>query len=92
MPETELRGRNQAGRVIVYPKGVWNKDDVLPLHVCRNSAGDSVTLDLDPGQQVINVPLTTIDKVVAELHLPRVDFIKMDIKGSEKGCRVLPTP
>ncbi len=72
------------GRVIVYPKGVWNKDDVLPLHVCRNSAGDSVTLDLDPGQEVVNVPLTTIDKVVAELHLTRVDFIKMDIKGSEK--------
>ena len=29
------------------------------------------------------VPLTTIDKLVAELKLPRVDFIKMDIEGAE---------
>ena len=29
------------------------------------------------------VPLTTVDKLVAELKLPRVDFIKMDIEGAE---------
>jgi hypothetical protein len=29
------------------------------------------------------VPLTTIDKLVAELKLDRVDFIKMDIEGAE---------
>jgi hypothetical protein len=29
------------------------------------------------------VPVTTIDKLVAQLGLPRVDFIKMDIEGSE---------
>ena len=28
-------------------------------------------------------PLTTIDKLVAELNLPSVDFIKMDIEGAE---------
>jgi hypothetical protein len=31
----------------------------------------------------VEVPLTTIDKLVTELHLPRVDFVKMDIEGSE---------
>jgi len=31
---------------------------------------------------VVNVPLTSIDKLVAQLQLPRVDFIKMDIKGA----------
>jgi hypothetical protein len=31
----------------------------------------------------VQVPLTTIDKIVAELGLPRVDFIKMDVEGSE---------
>jgi hypothetical protein len=29
------------------------------------------------------VPLTTIDKLVDELKLARVDFIKMDIEGAE---------
>jgi hypothetical protein len=31
-----------AGRVIVYPKGVWDKDDLLTLHIDEhNSAADS---------------------------------------------------
>ena len=34
----------------------------------------------------IDVPLTTIDKLVAELNLPQVDFIKMDIEGSEPNA------
>jgi len=31
----------------------------------------------------LRVPLTTIDKMVAELNLDRVDYIKMDIEGAE---------
>jgi hypothetical protein len=31
--------------------------------------------------------VTTIDKIVAELHLPRVDMIKADIKGA--GTRMI---
>ncbi|MBZ5581727.1 MAG: FkbM family methyltransferase [Acidobacteriia bacterium] len=75
-----------AGRVIVYPKGVWDKDDVLKLQVDpRNSARDSFVADLSgPGVHSIDIPLTTIDKLVAELNLPRVDFIKMDIEGAER--------
>ena len=30
------------------------------------------------------MPLTTIDELVSELKLRRVDFIKMDIEGAEK--------
>lgn len=32
----------------------------------------------------IQIPVTTIDKLVSELKLDRVDFIKMDIKGAEQ--------
>jgi hypothetical protein len=31
----------------------------------------------------VRFPLTTIDKLVSELKLERVDFIKMDIEGAE---------
>ncbi|HYW45041.1 MAG TPA: FkbM family methyltransferase [Bryobacteraceae bacterium] len=66
-----------AGRVIVVPKGVWNEEGTLKLY------GDSVVerRGTSPG---VDVPLTTIDKLVADLKLPRVDFIKMDIEGAEK--------
>jgi FkbM family methyltransferase len=73
-----------AGRVVVYPKGVWNKDDVLKMQIDRdNSAEDSFFRKFDGGQ-FVEVPLTTIDKMVAELGLPKVDFIKMDIEGAEQ--------
>jgi FkbM family methyltransferase len=72
------------GRVIVYPKGVWDKDDILTMQIDpKNSARDSVVANLGPGVNSIKVPLTTIDKLTAELNLPRIDFIKMDIEGAE---------
>jgi FkbM family methyltransferase len=72
------------GRVVVYPKGVWDKDDVLKLSVDpTNSARDSFVRPLE-NAQTIEAPLTTIDKMVEELRLRKVDFIKMDIEGAEQ--------
>ncbi|HET8546470.1 MAG TPA: FkbM family methyltransferase, partial [Bryobacteraceae bacterium] len=73
-----------AGRVVIYPKGVWETETVLRFHkVEGNSGGDSFVIDNGPGGSV-EVPVTTIDKLVSELRLDRVDFIKMDIKGAER--------
>jgi FkbM family methyltransferase len=72
------------GRVVIYAKGVWDKDDVLKLSVDPiDSARDSFVRPIT-NAQFIEVPLTTIDKLVEELRLPRVDFIKMDIEGAER--------
>jgi FkbM family methyltransferase len=66
------------GRVVVYPKGVWDKDAELDLR------RDSVVLSRpEPPQRL---PVTTIDHIVSELQLPSVDFIKMDIEGAEKNA------
>jgi FkbM family methyltransferase len=78
-----LKAEIAAGRVIVYPKGVWDKDDVLVLNrSTKDSAEDSFVRseDTQPGP---TLALTTIDKLVAELRLDRVDFIKLDIEGAE---------
>lgn len=76
------------GRVIVYPKGVWDKDDLLTLQVDdTNSAADSFVMKPEKSKpSEIKLPLTTIDKLVAELNLPKVDFIKMDIEGAEPNA------
>ena len=72
------------GKVVIYPKGIWDKDDVLKLSVDPiDSAQDSFVRPIE-NAQFISVPLTTVDKLVAELGLPRVDFIKMDIEGAEQ--------
>jgi len=74
------------GRVIVYPKGVWDKVDTLDLEVSNGGtmSGSSLVIHDPMRPSKIKVPLTTIDLLVEELHLPRVDFIKMDIEGAEK--------
>lgn len=74
-----------AGRVIVYGKGVWDKDDWLVLNVDpSNSAADSFVMQPKGATGGLQLPLTSIDKLVAELKLERVDYIKMDIEGAEQ--------
>jgi len=74
-----------AGRVVVYPKGVWDKDDFLTMHVDPNNpAADSFVIERKGSQAAARLPLTTIDKLAGELGLPRVDYIKMDIEGAEQ--------
>jgi FkbM family methyltransferase len=73
-----------SGRVVIYSKGVWNQEEVLKFAVDPNdSAKDSFVRAIN-SPNFISVPVTTIDKMVVELDLPRVDFIKMDIEGSEQ--------
>ncbi len=77
-----------AGRVVVVPKGVWDKEDVLLLkRDPRNSAADSFVM-LPDGTPGVKAPLTTIDHLVADLKLERVDYIKMDIEGAESRALV----
>lgn len=76
------------GRVVVYPKGVWNAEDTLEMYLYSESQLDSFTMTSRPesvsAPKRVALPLTTIDALVRELNLPRVDFIKMDIEGAEK--------
>lgn len=73
-----------SGRVILYPGGVWDKDEVLTFKVDpKNSGADSFVLRRDGAVDVEKVPVTTIDHLMKQYNLPRVDYIKMDIEGSE---------
>ena len=73
-----------SGQVVVVPKGVWDKEDFLDLLVDPdNQPADSFVIHRPGAKPVARVPLTTIDHLVAELNLPRVDYIKMDIEGAE---------
>jgi FkbM family methyltransferase len=74
-----------SGRVIIYEKGVWDKEDFLTINVApANPAADSFVMSPEGSQAGQKLPLTSIDKLVAELKLERVDYIKMDIEGAEQ--------
>lgn len=74
----------RSGRVIVYPKGVWNTEGELELSLNPSNQGANSVVIPQTEARKVRVPLTTIDKLVQELKLSRVDFIKMDIEGAEK--------
>lgn len=77
------------GRVIVYPKGVWDHVDTLDLTVSGGGTMSGGSVIIAPNEYMtgkVRVPLTTIDLMVAELGLKKVDFIKMDIEGAEKNA------
>ena len=84
-----LRDEIEQGRVIIYPKGIWDVPDELPLwEDPDNSGADGFLLKEDNFEAHHTIPLVPIDQLVAELELERVDVIKMDIKGAvERALR-----
>jgi FkbM family methyltransferase len=77
-----------SGKVIVYPKGIWNEEKRLVFYSNGNGgAGDSFLERGERAKVVADIPVTTVDKIVSELQLPRVDLIKADIKGA--GTRMI---
>ncbi|MBM3792826.1 MAG: FkbM family methyltransferase [Acidobacteria bacterium] len=77
----------EEGRVIVYPKGVWHREEELKFYDYDNSALDSAILEERPEEgrkpNKVRVPVQAIDNIMAELKLERVEFIKMDVEGAE---------
>ncbi len=77
-----LAKETAGGKVIIYPKGIWDCETTLTLFAnLANTAGNSFVGN-SAGQELPGIPVTTIEKLVRELKLPRVDFIKADVKGS----------
>ena len=73
----------EAGKVVIYPKGIWDSEGALTLFGDSKTGVGNSFVEQNNSAQVMNaIPVTTIDKVVAELNLPRVDFIKADVKGA----------
>lgn len=73
------------GRVVIQAVGLWNQPAELPLRVdANNSARNSFILKFGPEVSEVKVPLVTIDSMIENLALTKVDFIKLDIEGAEK--------
>lgn len=83
-----FKGEIDAGRVVVVPKGVLDREgDLAFQHHRTNPAANAFLLNHKPsttGDPLPRVAVTRIDTLVTNLRLPRVDFIKMDIEGSER--------
>lgn len=75
---------NSLKNVMVVPKGVWNKRDKMKLYLANGvHVGHSLVSDRVERDKFIEIEVDTLDNILEELGITRVDFIKMDIEGAE---------
>ena len=71
-----------AGRVTLVEAALWEAPGTLDFITGHHSGAGQVHPQGEHPAHL--VPATTIDETVARLQLDRLDFIKMDIEGSER--------
>ena len=73
------------GRVILVEAGVWHKEAKLEfVRSTSNSAANSFIRQATDFSVIKKVPVRPLDKILEQLGVTGVDFIKMDIEGSER--------
>jgi FkbM family methyltransferase len=70
------------GRVRLVQAAAWHASG--PLKFELGDASQTGRVAGSPSVRAVNVRAVTLDEVVDELQLGRVDFIKMDIEGAER--------
>ena len=78
-----LKNEIDSGRVILIEKGLWSSGGVLKLYTGGKNSG-MASMVLKDSESYVEVPVVTLDQIVDELKLERVDYIKMDIEGAER--------
>jgi FkbM family methyltransferase len=75
----QLNGR--PAHVHLIPKALWDYE--TEIEFCeRGALGSSAFWD-GPGGHKVKIRTTTLDQVVAESNLAKVNFVKMNIEGAE---------
>jgi FkbM family methyltransferase len=72
---------NNYENVIVFPKAVSNRTERINLFLCEEHTGDHRIFDSRDGRNSIEIETVALDDFFSEKE--RIDFIKMDIQGSE---------
>lgn len=78
---------NNFTNVIAVKKGAWSEKDVLTFHVGLRPGEHSFVLHDDIANQSqlkeVRIEVDTIDSMLKEQGITKVNFIKMDIEGAE---------
>jgi len=72
-----------SGQVIIVSKGVWSSETTLGLRIAPDNSGAN-TVVFQHDWPTTTIQVTTIDSLVKQLGLRRVDYIKMDIEGAAR--------
>jgi FkbM family methyltransferase len=79
-----FRSEIQSGRVLVVPKGAWDKEGTLLLKASNLNSGNNSFVYEKSRSAEISVDVATLDSMVQSSELPTVNYLKMDIEGAER--------
>lgn len=76
---------NQLDNIEVFPVAVGDHVGDVELHLPAHALHASLAASGEPGEQVVVVPLITLDSAVQSGALPAPSLIKVDVEGGELG-------
>jgi FkbM family methyltransferase len=76
----------KSGRIRLIEKAISDKPGRPALQLSTSNDSHSLFLPQNSGKEEM-VEVSTIDTLVSDSRIPRIDFIKLDIEGAE--CRAL---
>lgn len=74
------------GKVILIPEGAWSEESTLDFGIGVGNSGSGSLVLQESSSKRIQVPVRTIDSMLARVGVDRVDFLKMDIEGAERNA------
>ncbi len=78
---------NDVANITLVPYGVWHESGTLTFYEGGTYTSSFVKtnyIDEDPSRyQAVSIPVVTLDEEMRRLGWEKLDFIKMDIEGSE---------
>jgi FkbM family methyltransferase len=75
----------EKGKAIVVERLLGSKAGEMDLIIDPTNVGSSSIVDGWVTGSSVKVPMITLDQLVKELNLSRVDFVKLDVEGAERG-------
>jgi FkbM family methyltransferase len=78
---------NNLTNVTIIESGVSDKKGKAQFGISRDGAMNSLRQTNHPGQKIEEwkaIEVTTLDDIIQELRIKKVDFIKIDVEGAEK--------
>jgi FkbM family methyltransferase len=75
---------NQKTNVVCFDQALGEKNDIIRFHIYPESFPNSgMSSKYHPSPDVVDVRQVTLDSLLKDSTLTRVDFIKMDVQGAE---------
>lgn len=73
---------NKLQNVCIVGKAAWNRGGSLRLYLSNENIG-AHSLVIKKGRKSTEVKADTLDNIISELGIEKVDFVKMDVEGAE---------